>query len=222
MTSMVIQSPIKNKRGFGMILDNNETHAVVNEFTPAELCGKRRRDNDYNTNMTTATHHIVKSRNVINGVENFGTISTSSSSSSSSSSNNNRNNSKRNFRMFNNNHNNEQKPLLDVCQMCSNYKSKQIQDAEKKALLNQEVDELKKILIASNHENKTLKRAVTIQNNRLATATNENNQLREYMNQAARFIESLQHDNNQLRMRLRETECTSNTFIIPQPPPDVW
>ena len=72
-------------------------------------------------------------------------------------------------------------------------------------------------------ENKLLKRAVTIQDNKLKQAEEVNNQLQIILNQAIQRIQQLGENNNELKVALLSKMDNSNSFDnFMQGPPDVY
>ena len=72
-------------------------------------------------------------------------------------------------------------------------------------------------------ENKLLKRAVTIQDNKLKQAEEVNNQLQIILNQAIQRIQQLEENNNELKVALLSKMDNSNSFDnFMQGPPDVY
>jgi predicted nuclease with TOPRIM domain len=76
--------------------------------------------------------------------------------------------------------------------------------------------------IKINDENKILKKAVNIQENRLKDLNNQNSTLQGIVSQAADYVVTLENTIVQLRQQLdRNTDISSN-YIIPPRPPDVY
>jgi len=72
-------------------------------------------------------------------------------------------------------------------------------------------------------ENKLLKRAVNIQDNKLKQADEVNNQLQVILNQAIQRIQQLEESNNELKIALLSRLDTSNSFDnFMRGPPDVF
>jgi hypothetical protein len=81
---------------------------------------------------------------------------------------------------------------------------------------------LNSINIKINDENKILKKAVNIQENRLKDLNNQNSTLQGIVSQAADYVVTLENTIVQLRQQLdRNTDISSN-YIIPPRPPDVY
>lgn len=71
-------------------------------------------------------------------------------------------------------------------------------------------------------ENKILKRAVAIQENRQKEQNNTNQQLRDALYQALEHIAGLERTNNNLKEMFRRSSSLGTDYISPRPPPDVF
>jgi hypothetical protein len=82
--------------------------------------------------------------------------------------------------------------------------------------------ELVEAFQAQAEENKLLKRAVAIQENRLRQTSEEKSKLLEILDRAGRRLNDLEESNRQLRYQLLYGNAPSPFTSFPDPPPDVF
>lgn len=87
--------------------------------------------------------------------------------------------------------------------------------------LHQQCESFAENNIKLNEENRILKKAVGIQENRLRELQNQQQNMQEIMNQAADYIANLERINASLRHRIECNDSTRSSFL-PDIPPDVY
>lgn len=242
MTSMVDKSPLQRKRSFGGVFNQPENVLRNESFNESYV------DNNFKNGFTKRCRYTssdtVKENESAHSFMSATTMEFNNINNNTASGINNNNNNnifspvttqqqqqqqqrkgKRNFNMFNNNnHNNIASSSSSSSSSSLDRILIQEREANKNKIydLENKLNEMDKILNTITNENKTLKRAFNIQNNRLTNTSDENVRLRELLAQAAQYVEQLQHENSTMRVRLEGNLIDSNHFMLPKPPPDVF